>query len=290
MIKSRLLTVTGEGGSKYIGESTYDEPVEDATFIVPLGLRRIHFCAIGAGAVSGGSRGDSQASGGGAGGLVWVNNINVEPGERLSVRVGYSGQKSDTGRSGIRRPVLDADGDQELHPDTGEPVWEWIAWAYGGGGRTGGDFGVSDPGNMDHGGGKGGDGQYGPSGSNMTQVGAGGGAAGYTGNGGNGGQAPAPNSGGASGGRNPTEYYIGLNRGYNGGGVGVKGKGATATLPPETSGTTGYNGNPGSGGVGIQFGGGGGGPNQDDAGHGAARVIWGIKFNYPDNADIEAVE
>lgn len=290
MIKSRLLTVTGEGGSKYIGESTYDEPVEDATFIVPLGLRRIHFCAIGAGAVSGGSRGDSQASGGGGGGLVWVNNINVEPGERLSVRVGYSGRKSSTGRSGIRRPVLDEDGDQELHPDTGEPVWEWIAWAYGGSGSYGGSFGVSDPDNMDHGGGEGGRGRFGPGGPNFTQVGSGGGAAGYTGNGGDGDQAPDPDSGGASGGRNPTSYYMGLNMGYNGGGVGVKGKGATATLPPAPTDFTGYHGNPGSGGVGIQFGGGGGGPNQDDAGHGAARVIWGIKFNYPDNADIEAVE
>lgn len=291
MIKSKLLTVTGEGGSKYIGEKIFDGPVEDATFMVPLGIRRIHFCAIGAGAISGGESGQSQSQGGGGGGLVWANNINVEPGERLSVCVGYSGQMPSTGRSGIRRPVLDGDGDQEMHPDTGEPVWEWIAWAYGGSSnKRGGDFGVSDPDNLDHGGGKGGDGQFGPSGSNFAQVGAGGGAAGYTGNGGDGGRAPDPDSGGASGGRNPTKYYLGLNRGYNGGGVGVKGKGATATLPPEPSGTNGYNGNPGSGGVGNKFGGGGGGQSQADAGHGAARIIWGIKFNYPDNADIEAVE
>ena len=45
---------------------------------------------------------------------------------------------------------------------------------------------------------------------------------------------------------------------------------------------------PCSGGDGSEYG--GGGSQGSGAGGGAVRIIWGIKFSYPDNADIEAVE
>ena len=81
---------------------------------------------------------------------------------------------------------------------------------------------------------------------------------------------------------NGTTY--GTFSGGYGGGVGIKGRGATgAALPPITDGNA-RNGNPGSGGSGQTFG--GGGSRDVPAGGGAVRIIWGITYSYPDNADV----
>ena len=68
--------------------------------------------------------------------------------------------------------------------------------------------------------------------------------------------------------------------------MGIKGRGADGTP------VSGYgkDGRPGSGGSGSKYGGGTGNADWTKAGHGAVRIIWGIRFSYPDNADIEAVE
>jgi hypothetical protein len=55
---------------------------------------------------------------------------------------------------------------------------------------------------------------------------------------------------------------------------------------PDLDNTEARGGNPGSGGNGAKF---GGGNSQDGSGGGGVRIIWGIRFSYPDNADIEAV-
>ena len=83
------------------------------------------------------------------------------------------------------------------------------------------------------------------------------------------------------------------------GGTGVYGKGPSgASRRPnstdwdaESSGGPGY---PGSGGEKELFGAGGSGDpgwtgaENTKAGHGAVRIIWGNRFSYPDNADVEA--
>jgi len=277
LIRPKLLTVT-DGGDLYIGEQAY-ESVGEYEFEVPLSVLRIHACAIGAG----GKGATSGYYGGGGGGLGWANDIEVTPGEKLTVVVAACGNSALEGRSGIKRGN------------------DWILWGDGGSSNgTGGGYG-STVAAFDGGyGGQGSDGEWNNYGNGViaTFYGAGGGAGGYRGNGGAGvgGDTPltggAPNSGAAGGG---SEYWLssgstqGPFSGGVGGGVGVKGRGTTAqSRPNQGSGRSPLNGSPGSGGDGKQFGGGSSGDGASNGGHGAVRIIWGIQYGYPDNADVKA--
>ena len=271
MIKAKLLTATGSDTDLYIGERVY-EGAGTFSFTVPLGVRRIHACCIGAGGAYSGLNGD----GGGGGGLAWANDIEVEPGETLQVTVGASG--FDGGDSSIKRDstlIMEATGGKK---------------SQGGNDRVGGSYNLGD--GISGGGGNGGNG--GPSrffGSDnaMQLLGAGGGAGGYMGNGGSGNQGAADEGSGAGSAgdrkRQSSGISIGGFPGGSGGGVGLNGRGATGAQLPDLENTGARNGNPGSGGNGAKFGGG----NSDDSGGGGVRIIWGIRFSYPDNADIEAV-
>ena len=110
------------------------------------------------------------------------------------------------------------------------------------------------------------------------------------GNGGSGNQGAADeDSGAGSAGdrrRQSNGISVGGFPGGVGGGVGLNGRGATGAQLPDLENTVARNGNPGSGGSGAKF---GGGNAQDGSGGGGVRIIWGIRFSYPDNADIEAV-
>lgn len=283
MIRSKLLTVSGSGDG-YIGERVYEDAPGVFTFTVPAGIRAIHACAVGAG-------GHDTYDGGGGGGLAWANSIPVEPGEKLEVRAGQSlTSGSDLSHSGIYRAILDENGDPVLDWQD-EPRYTMLLEGRGGEFNNGGSFGAVA--GVDSGGGEGGDGSLYYNNNVNSAFGSGAGAGGYDGAGGDGGGgAPAPNSGGTSGG---TQFFItsgnisGTRPGAVGGGVGIRGRGTTATAPPrQGSGEPARAGKPGSGGDGKEFG--GGGHPGEMGGHGAVRIIWGIRFSYPDNADIEAVE
>jgi len=266
LIKPKLLTASGGDSDLYIGEKEYLEP-GTFTWQVPLGVRRIHACCIG-----GGGQHRSN-SGGGGGGLVWANNIEVEPGDNLRVIVGGLSGDSSIYVKGENRKLLVAEGG-DIYGNPG-------AFSFGDG--------------ISGGGGRGGDGSDSAGGyPNGTFTGAGGGAGGYAGSGGdaNGG-APAENSGGGSAG---TRYYrtsgtvSGTQYGGRGGGVGIRGIGSDGAPPVDQgSGNPARDGLPGSGGDRGDYGGGCAG-GKADGGTGAVRIIWGIRFSYPNNADIEAVE
>lgn len=259
MIRDKLLTITGDG-DLYIGEKEF---VSAGTyqFVVPLSVRRIHACCIGAGGSFSGYAGD----GGGGGGLAWANDIEVEPGETLTVKVGASAPSG---------------GDSSL-----ERGGSFIIKAYGGT-RYGGGFALGS--GVSGGGGNGGNG--GPTrsySSNSQYLGAGGGAGGYMGNGGNANQGAAGSGSGAGSAgdryRMSSGITLGGQPGGVGGGVGIKGRGATGAQLPALETSPGRNGNPGSGGSGANF---GGGNTRDGSGGGAVRIIWGITYSYPDNADV----
>lgn len=272
MIKPKLLTASGGDTDLYIGEKEYLEAGE-FEFQVPLGIRRIHACLVGAGT---GCLND--ADGGGAGGLAWANNIEVEPGEIIKVKVGAV---VDGGYSNSE--LIKAD-------DT------LLIRAEGGKGRQGGGFVFGD--GVSGGGGNGGYGtSRGSSSSGGTTYGtfygSGGGAGGYMGSGGNsnvyGATAAEENSGGGSG---ASRYYItsgvlqGVISGAPGGGVGINGIGATGgDVGDQGADNNARAGIPGSGGVGAKYGAGSSG-READGGHGAVRIIWGINFRYPDKATL----
>ena len=282
MIRSKLLTVSGSGDG-YIGEKVYEDGPGVFAFTVPAGVRAIHACAVGAGGFDG-------YDGGGGGGLAWANNIEVVPGEKIEVRVGRSSTGGvDQSDSGLYRPILDGD-DNPVLDGNDEPTFITLLEGEGANRENGGSYGAIA--GVDSGGGNGGDGSAYYNNYVTSAFGSGGGAGGYVGDGGSGGGSPDANSGGASGG---TQFYLsaggsnGTQPGALGGGVGVRGRGTTATAPiRQDSGDPAKDGNPGSGGEGKKFG--GGGHPGELGGEGAARIIWGIRFSYPDNADIEAVE
>lgn len=312
MIRSKLLTATGDPDI-YIGEQEYVTGPGTYYFKVPLSVTRIHACCIGAGAqgASDGQYGGIDIwGGGGGGGLGWKNNIEVEPGETLVVQVGavvgdgYA-PKAD-GASWIKR-MAEPDTRLEGNIDTGEPEGDPLVAGYAGGSQeygtfySGGDF-------LGDGGGEGGSGSSstsytGNDGNNYVKSkGSGGGAGGYTSRGGRGctiNGDPTQDGGGGSGGASSVANQSGTRGGYRGGGTGVRGKGASGvSRRPESiewdadsSGGVGY---PGSGGEAGLFGAGGAGDDgwngqeNTKAGHGAVRIIWGNRFSYPDNADVEA--
>jgi hypothetical protein len=283
LIRSKLLTVSGSGDG-YIGERVYEDGPGEFTFTVPAGIRAIHGCSVGAG-------GQQGYDGGGGGGLGWANNIPVEPGEDLLIRVGQSttGGSLGAGDSGIYRAIVDEDGEPVLDQND-NPRYTMLLEGAGGRSNIGGSFDAVA--GVQSGGGRGGDGGSYYNNNVTSAYGSGAGAGGYEGNGGDGGRGADANSGGASGG---TMWYTnsgssgGTQSGAVGGGVGIRGRGTTAGAPTlQGSFEPARPGRPGSGGEGKLFG--GGGHPGEMGGHGAVRIIWGIRFSYPDNADIEAVE
>lgn len=297
MIRPKLITALGDPGI-YIGEKEYTSGAGTFIFEVPQAVRRIHAVAVGGGAQGAvfSTNYFYDYNGGGGGGLGWRNNIEVEPGEKLAVIVGgVVGQYESVAGvgSGIKRT-----------DENDEPTGEWLVAGlsptrndgYGDGGNFIGD-----------GGGRGGNGSGNTTYNNtVASMGSGGGAGGYRGNGGsgrtNGGDMDEVIGGGGSGGHSANRAGSGTVSGARGGGVGIYGEGASGAVPrpdpldwDQEYGAT--PGNPGSGGDKMTFGAGGAGNDtgwngseSTRAGPGAVRIIWGNKFSYPDNADVEAVD
>ena len=294
MIRSKLLTISG-GGDVYIGEKEFRTPGQ-YPWAVPLTVTRIHVCCIGAGgfndyAVSG------QYEGGGGGGLVWANDIEVTPGEVLLIQVGSpqidnsSEQgdsivgKYDEDTSGFTSKLITANGGErifaggfDLHGQQGDGYSGGVGSnvGYAGNGEIWGGSGGGAGGYL----GAGGDGSVTLDGSGTNNEGTGGSAA-----------------GGFAYWRTLQGLVAGFKQGAGGGGVGLKGQGASGqavnwpasdTVPP-------LRGNAGSGGTLESFGGGGAclynqspesAPDYARPGDGAVRIIWGIKYSYPNNADV----
>lgn len=285
MIRPKLLTV-GEGGDAYIGEVLFEDPGE-FTWTVPLTVRRLHACCIGAGCQATATNG---YDGGGGGGLGWKNNIDVEPGEKLAITVGKAESNPfsiNKQGSGIYRT-----------DDNGNRVGSPIVLGGTARGREGGNY-IGD------GGGYGGRGDDQRGGGGFANTGGGGGAGGYRGNGGDASGSDLPSGagqgGGGSGGTSGYDDWInGLNqKSTRGGGVGIMGQGAggPAVDNPYPGGANA--GIAGSGGDKWKYGAGGTGmqdenmpveqvPENKRAGHGAVRIIWGIEYSYPDNAQLES--
>lgn len=295
MIKPKLLTVT-DGGDIYLGKQEFDQP---GTYYwdVPLAVNRIHACLIGAGGYNDYAIRQTYGGGGG-GGLAWANDIEVTPGETLLIQVGApeTDQTSDLCDSIIGRPK---DGVQEF--DT-----KLIA-AFGGRSIAGGGYDLMG---QTGGGGNGGAGSQSRTltvgGQSETWGGSGGGAGGYTGDGGAGiigSDGAVSNSGNGGGGAGGVSFWRvqagsspGFKQGGAGGGVGFSGVGASGQgQPVQPSGGQPVRGQAGSGGEEELYGAGGAclyfqspsvAPSYTTPGHGAVRIIWGIKYSYPNNADV----
>lgn len=269
------------GDNEFVTPGTY-------TWTAPSGVTSVSVVAIG----GGGAGYNSWANAGGAGGgLGWKNNISVTPGNSYTVQVGAGGIKN--GLAG------------------GNSYFISLATVSGyGGGNATANTNTGGPNANGYGGGYVGDG--GGAGGNATNYTGGGGAGGYSGTGGNQGALPAASSGGAAGGG----YYSSTYGSGAGGGVGIYGKGDTATgwyhgssgQVFSTSQGNGGGGAGGSGGTrglsgenptnsvgesgnidgyGGTFGGGGGGPGTSwpsasgSGGKGGVRIIWGTGRAFP---------
>lgn len=267
------------------------------TFTVPTGVTSLSMCCVGAGASGANQWAEPAGSGGGLG---WVNNVSVTPGESLTVQVAPQTPYNNYGYKG---------GDTYIKrtADANTPANHIVAGEGGGTGRAGNGIAGSYGNHNGQGGGFKGDG--GGAGGNSSSYQGGGGAGGYTGRGGNN-MAGAPGgSGGAAGGG----YYSSTWGTGAGGGVNVIQKGTTGTraYTPwsgyNTNWSQGNGGEGGSGGAnggygetpwaqgnagGGNYGGGGGGPGTSIANYGyqrgaagRARIIWGGGRSYPSNSN-----
>lgn len=262
-----------------VGSQLFTGSPSDQSFVVPAGVYYISAVAIGGGAYP------VNRFGGGGGGLGWVSQIAVTPGETLTVRAGEGGQN-----------ISSANG-SDSYVKRGATT---LVAGYGGQSNgTGGGY-VGD------GGGNGGTGGTPLTGSGRSNGGGGGGAGGYTGNGGNGGNggnaSPTNGSagvGGGAGGGGGGYYSSGTNYrgGGGGGGVGASGAGVSGVAGASgggggggsggSAGTSGFNG--GGAGQPGTYGGGAGAPTFPDgtiySGQiGAVRIIYGPNRSYPNNA------
>ena len=223
---NQAMFLAGANSASYTTAGTY-------SWVAPAGVYKLAIVAVGAG------------SRGGAGGLGWVNNVSVAPGQTYTVVVGAA----TTGGKA---------GDSHFVTPSGNSVI-----GFGANGNSGGSF-------FGDGGGRGGNGSYG-----------GGGAGGYTGQGGDAnvgsGTGGGAGAGGYDGGTNN-------NGGSGGGGVGILGQGPNGVGQASgagggtggsggTQGGGGQNNQTGNGGV---YGGGGGnnGPGPGLGGGGAVRIVW----------------
>jgi hypothetical protein len=231
-------------------------------------------CVVTIGAGGGGvffGNGTYSMAGGAGGGLGWINNYTVIPGNTYALTVGAAGQAG-----------------AYVSGSTVGGVSNFISSSTvsGGGGNPGRyNQAITGGGFVGDGGGQGGGVYVHNSSGNGPQ--GGGGAGGYSGAGGFGGyriasQATRPTNGsgggGAGGGNNNT------NTGYGGGGVGVFGEGTNGVADFDNVGGGGSGGGDGSARNGGAYGGGGGGGTSNVAGTGsggAVRIIWGTGRSFP---------
>ena len=255
---------------------------EDMTWTVPAGVSSVECLVVG----GGGGGGRNYGGGGGAGGLIHRENLTVEPGQVLTIRVGAGGA------GGVSGAAAGENGESTSVSGTGVN----LVAAGGGGGNTaqksgldgasgGGSGGQGNSGTTDKGvvyaGGAGTDGQ-GFAGGSVTDFsgtgGAGGGGAGGAGTGCNASGVYA----GRAGGTGVTLDITGQVVGYAGGGGG--GGGYASTAPAGGSATCGG----GAGGAGVKGattggtgkdgkagtgGGGGGGGRTANGGAGGSGVV-----------------
>ena len=286
-----IVTTSTLGTFPVLGEAEFVTP-GTYTWVAPAGVTSVSAVAIGGGGA--GHNSWANAAGGGAG-LGWKNNISVSSGSSYTVQVGAGGVKNG-GAGGNSFFISTA-----------------TVAGYGGGNATSGQN-TNGPNANGYGGGYVGDG--GGAGGNATNYAGGGGAGGYSGTGGNAQSLPAAGSGGAAGGG----YYSSTYGTGAGGGVGLYGRGETATgwwhgssgQAFSTSAGNGGGGAGGSGGTrglsgenpltsggesgnvdgyGGTFGGGGGGPGTSwpsasgSGGKGGVRIIWAVPTGraFPDS-------
>ncbi|MFN4140227.1 hypothetical protein [Aestuariivirga sp.] len=283
MLKVNQLVGLGAGAGRPSGQQVFLVGGE-AQFVVPDGVTEISILCVGAGGSLGTTTGISRGGAGG-GGLSWVNNVPVTPGETLTVNVGAAASGAAGGNSEVLRgttPLCRAGGGGTTASTTG-----------GSGGLGGtGDYAYVQ------GGGRGGAGGTG-NGTNDSYDGGGGGAGGYTGKGGAGGAglngSGGAGSGGGGGGGGGWFTSGGVNPGA-GGGVGIYGQGSNGA--GGNGGASSNGGGGGSGGSdgqtasstswgGGQFGGGGTGDTNDNSRlgrNGVVRILWGPGRFFPDNA------
>lgn len=271
------------------------------SFPVPQGVRFVHAVCIGGG--SGGYRSKITdhrnkkmkyfPGGAGDGGdLCYRNNIQVSPGDILTLIPGSPG--NGMGYDNINNDSRKG-GNSFLRIQKGDKS-RVLALIAGGGER---DPALAPGTTRRTAGGKGGGNSWLSDGKDdplREIVGGGGGAGGYGGNGGNGGRKliargsggeNGSGGGGGGGGSSPADKNSPLwHTAGNGGGASFRGQGANGA-----GGDVGRDGRPGSGGSNKQFGAGGksvyyGSNNIDamDGGRGAVRVIWGTGRSFPSNA------
>jgi hypothetical protein len=258
------------------------------TFTVPQGIYEIQAVLIGGGASGARGQANREQSGAGGGGLRYINNLPVTPGETLTVVVGAGGPASlanNTDGTNGGNSVLQRGANVLVQANGGTASLYINGASTGGAGGTGTAIGTGPFGGTIGGGngGKGGD-------SAAALNAGGGGAGGYSGNGGpgvnDGGTFAAGNQGaggGAAGGED------GLDDGVCGGGVGLLGQGTSGT----TSGAGGSGGGNGTSGVGSSgglYGGGGGGAEaatQGAGGNGAVRIVWGPNRSFPSTNTVD---
>ena len=274
------------------------------SWVVPDGLTSISAVAIGAGG-SGASAGDYRtATGGSGGGLAWMDNISVTPGDTLYIKVAgdtageWGGNNSNSngltgGDSWISYGSSSLSSATKIIHGTGGGPGMW--YNYNGTHlNSSGSRGVALHG-TEHastsgttsGGGSGGIGgaeYYGAQGSG----GSGGGAGGYTGQGGDY-NSPNPTANtGAGASITYTWNGSGNSGGYSAGGVGVYGKGRTGTSSSR-AGSGGNSTDPNAASNAWRYGAGGSGKGHTygnwaggTGGAGAVRIIWGDGRSYPD--------
>ena len=266
---TRTINFEIQSGASPIGQVEYTT-AGTYSCTVPAGITSVAAVCVGAGAIS------ACRTGSGGGGLRYINNLPVTPGETLSVVVGAPGLAYNPGDSSISRSsnilVFGGGGGTPgpATPGTGSTIG---AGTYGGtigGGDGGAGFGVGD--------------SIGGAG--------GGGAGGYSGNGGLGGRGGGTGTtggngsgGGGGGGGGGSTANMFTSNGGRGGGVGIYGEGTSGA--GGAGGSAGQPGVAGSGGSGVLYGGGGSGKASDPygtngaAGSGAVRIIWGQNRSFP---------
>ena len=257
-----------------IGQQTF---TSSDTWTAPAGVTSVSVLAIGGGGGALYANADQNNPGSGGGGLGYINNYTVVPGNTYTVVVGTGGAQNQSGSASYfisTSVVRGGGGTLGTTPSGSDPAPGGAGGTYtgtgGGNGGNGGASGGNQPGGGGGAGGYGGNGGVGGSG------GGGGGSGGTGSNGGGGGGFGGP--GGASG-------------ASGGGGVGILGQGTNGAAGTSSTfvgggGSGGTNGQSGSnnyhnsgGGV---YGGGaggylyfsGGGPITTAGGNGVVRIIW----------------
>lgn len=259
-----LLSISIGGQAEYITPGSY-------SWTAPAGVTSVCVVCVGAGGggISYPSGGSHFMHGGAGGGLGYINNYTVVPGDPYNITVGAGGNSA---------PYT---GSASHGIDGGDSYFVSNVTVKGGGG-LGGYYSIITPASTFIG--DGGDNGGGSSGQNGQGAVGGGGAGGYSGAGGKGGNSGIPPVAGAGGGASGGNSN-GSSTGYGGGGVGIMGEG-TSGVYSNSSGKGGSGGADGGvNGVGGLYGGGGGGSNDgsttNDGVGGAVRIIWGAGRAFP---------